>query len=405
MTSECDFSSLGLDARLVEGLTHQNITKPTQIQQLAIPRILRGESLAVRSQTGSGKSLAYLLPLVQLLSSDGGVGARLLILVPTRELAQQVGRVCRSLSGDVGVAVIYGGVDYELQREALSSEPEIIVATPGRLEDLIGQGAVDLLGKVSYFVLDEVDQMVDMGFREPISNLVKLRGEGAQSLCFSATLPEGVAEVVSEVVGEVDLIEDRSQPLAAQRIDQSCYFVEQSMMDHLLLHLLRTKLPTRSIIFSRSRKMADRISKMLRENDFAAEAIHSDRSQAAREYILGRFCSGETTILVATDLMARGIDVEGVTHIFNFGLPLSPDQYVHRIGRTGRAGASGEAITLLCVDEKKLLDSTCATMRQRVIVESSHPYMTPAVTRALSEVEEEARLKTRRKARAQRARK
>ncbi len=377
------FIELGIKSGLNEALQHQSITDPTSVQKSVIPKVLSGDSLVARSQTGSGKTLAYLLPLIQKMECDES--GQLLILLPTRELAQQVGRVC-SIYSTVSMAVIYGGVDYEPQREAFSCDPRIIAATPGRLQDLIDQG-VAKLNNVRYFVLDEVDQMVEMGFRDPIMELAKLRVDGCQTLCFSATLPDGVKGILNEIVEGINIVECNGQPLAAQRISQHGYFVEQTMMDQLLLHLLRTKKAEKSIVFCRSKGMADRLTKILKGSNYAAEAIHSDRSQAAREYILGRFCSGETSILVATDLIARGIDVDGVTHIFNFGLPQNPEQYIHRIGRTGRAGACGEAISLMCPDEKRLLDATCALMCQPVAISTQHPYMTTAVTTMLSGVE------------------
>ncbi len=371
------FDSLGLNADIVSALERAQITTPTPVQRLVIPRVLSGESIVVRSQTGSGKSLAYLLPLLQILQS-GGDGFRGLILLPTRELAQQVGRVVCSIDSDVSMAIVYGGVDYDAQREVLCESPQIVVATPGRLRDFISQG-VDV-GGVTHFVLDEVDQMVDMGFRDAIVELSRLRAEGAQTLCFSATL----CDEVRGVVGDVEEIVVEGEPLAAQRIAQSGYFVEQPMMSQLLIHLIRAKSPERAIVFCRSRKMADALSRQLNEAGVVAEAIHSDRSQAAREHILRRFSEGQTALLVATDLMARGIDVDGVTHVFNFGLPLSSEQYVHRIGRTGRAGASGEAISLMCPDEKSLLDATCKMMRQPIPISQTHPFMTPAVSEALN---------------------
>ncbi len=367
------FESLGIGVELCDMLRRQGIVVPTGVQELAIPRVLRGEDLVARSQTGSGKSLAYVLPIVQ------GEGLAL-ILVPTRELVRQIGGVFEGLGCDV--AMIYGGVEYESQREVLASSTRVIVATPGRLMDLMEQGATDLEG-LRYFVLDEVDEMVGMGFRGSIVALAGRRSELTQTLCFTATLGDNVCATIDDVVGSVEVVEDKSRPLAAQKIVQRAYYVENSMMDQLLLHLLRQKMPSRSILFCRSRKMADRLTVVLKESGFAAEAIHSDRSQAAREHIMRRFAEGETQLLVATDLVARGIDIEGVSHVFNFGLPLTPDQYVHRIGRTGRAGAEGEAITLLCPDEQKKLSQTCATMRQNIVVEATYPYLTPAVTRAL----------------------
>ncbi len=373
------FRDLGLDTSLIEKLQSVDILLPTEVQRLAIPKIMNGEDVVVHSQTGSGKTLAYLLPMIDKITKSQG--AKLLVLVPTRELAQQVGRVLSCYS-TISFSVIYGGVEYNSQIESLSQSPNVIIATPGRLQDLISQGEVNLDG-VDNFVLDEVDQMVDMGFHDAIMELAQFRGVGCQTMCFSATLPDGVSDILNTISSNISLVSCESQPLAAQKITQSGYYVEQSMMDQLLIHLIRSKSPAKSIVFCRSKKMADRLTYIIKESNIVAEAIHSDRSQAAREHILKRFVAGETSILVATDLMARGIDVDGVTHVFNYGLPQNPELYIHRIGRTGRAGASGEAISLLCPDEKKLLDATCALMRQSILISTSHPYMTPAVTLAL----------------------
>ncbi len=377
MNRDNQFLALGLEPDVVEALASQNITMPTSIQMSVVPRVLRGDSIVVRSQTGSGKSLSYLLPIMQRALRERGI--RVLIILPTRELVQQVARVARSISDSVEVAMVYGGVEYAPQREALARAPQIIVSTPGRLQDLLSQEGVEVEA-VSHFILDEVDQMVDMGFRDSIVSLARLRRDGAQVLCFTATLSTEVEAILAEVVGSVERVDQQEEQLTTERIAQSAYLVEQHMMEHLLLHLLRTKSPSRGVIFCRSRKMADRLAEVIRGSGISVEAIHSDRSQAAREHILGRFRSGETRLLVATDLVARGIDVDSVSHIFNFGLPLSADQYIHRIGRTGRAGASGEAISLLCPDEREMLGSICAMMRQNVAIEMSHPYMTPAVT-------------------------
>lgn len=378
------FIDLGIFPKISALLEERNITTPTAIQSLVIPRILEGQSVVAKSQTGSGKSLAYLLPLLQNVESQGDT--QLLILAPTRELAQQIGEVARWLSEPLSlrVAVVFGGVKYEIQQELFATQPDVVVATPGRLQDIISQGIAQI-ENLKYFVLDEADQMVDMGFREPILQLAELCHVSAQRLFFSATLPEAVMGVISQISECAELVEDKSQPLAAQSITQSAYWVEQSMMSQLMLHLLRTLKPTCSILFCRSRKMADVLNFTLTESGFASEVIHSECSQAAREYILGRFKSGETSVLVATDLMARGVDVEGVTHVFNFGLPQNTEQYIHRIGRTGRAGKSGVAISLICPDEKSLFDATCVKMRQPIPASTTHPYTTLSLVRALSE--------------------
>ncbi len=374
---EVGFAELGLCPDLVSLLISRGFVAPTDIQRLSIAKIISGGDFVVRSQTGSGKTLAYLLPILQQLNSS--VDKRVLVVVPTRELALQVAAEAEMFPAfRESIAVVYGGVDYAQQIEALNSRAKIVVATPGRLLDLVAQGVANIAGEIDFFVLDEVDQMVDMGFRDAIAEIAKYRSKSAQSLCFSATLPEGVDTLIRCIVGDYSLIECLAQSVAVQQVAQSAYFVEQSMMEHLLKYLLQKDNPERGIVFCRSKGMADKLSKQFE----GAEAFHSDRSQAAREHIMTRFRSRETTLLIATDVLARGIDVAEVTHVYNFGLPQTVEQYLHRIGRTGRAGASGTAISLLCPDEAKMLQQICANMRQSVEVVKSHPYLTPAISKA-----------------------
>ncbi|MFR9564024.1 MAG: DEAD/DEAH box helicase [Rikenellaceae bacterium] len=403
MKSVSTFIELDIAKSIAERLESRGITAPTKVQSEIIPRVLTGESLVVKSQTGSGKSLAYIVPLLQMTSvrrdetdvrrdgangahstaeTDATAAAEVLVLLPTRELAEQVAREFRAC-GEEAVVAIYGGVDYEAHRALLRLNPTVVVATVGRLLDLMEQGLLGLDG-VRYLVLDEADQMVDMGFRDDVTRLARLSVNAHQRLCFSATLSAEVRAMLGDVVGEYSLVEDLSQRLAAQSIRQVAYFVESALRDQLLLHLIRSLKPSRAIIFCRSRGMADRVVELVREAQMSAEVIHSERSQAAREHIIGRFTSGETTLLVATDLIARGVHVDGVTHIFNLGLPLNPELYIHRIGRTGRAGESGVAISILQPDERELLNETTTLMRQPIEVVTTHPYMTPAVTQALA---------------------
>ena len=381
-----NFETLGLTSNLISQLNKYNISEPTEIQHVVIPKILSGDSVLATSQTGSGKTLAYLLPLVQLITTqkvDNEIQA--VILAPTRELALQIGEVCEMLCEvtDLLHTVLYGGVEYAPQVESLSRIPHIIIATPGRVIDLLEQ-SLFTMSDLKYFVLDEVDQMLDLGFREPILNLSKLRAKSAMTLCFSATIPEKVSQIVFELDGNIENISIDNQKLAVELIEQFGYFVEQRMMDPLLLHVLRSEKPQHVILFTRSRKMADRLAKLLVENNMSAEAMHSDRSQTARQYILGRFKSGETRIIVATDLIARGIDVENVTHVINYGLPQDPEQYIHRIGRTGRAGRTGKAISLCCPIEKTLLGATCKLMKQHITMNTNHPYQTAELTKLMA---------------------
>lgn len=378
------FEILGVAPQLIAKLKAMSIVVPLPIQQLVIPVSLRGESILVSSQTGSGKTLAYLLPLLQNMTKRSEKKKHALILVPTRELAQQIGEVCSQLSEDISLnySVIVGGVSYDEQITSLQKSPEIIIATPGRLIDLLEQGVIPFK-YVDYFALDEVDQMLDLGFKEPILQLSKLRGKNAVTLCFSATLPESVVEVVNQISPSITRLCLEGQSISVESVDHLGYYVSFEMMDHLLLHLLRVENAEQAIIFTRSRKMADRIVKLLTENSIIAEAMHSDRSQAAREHILARFRSGETSIIVATDVIARGIDIDTITHVFNFGLPQNAEQYIHRCGRVGRVGRSGRAISLFTPDEKPMLDSICRLMKRHIVIDNSHPYLTPDVTRAL----------------------
>ncbi|MFI3263941.1 MAG: DEAD/DEAH box helicase [Rikenellaceae bacterium] len=379
------FEILGVAPQLVAKLKAMNIVSPLPIQQLVIPEALGGRSVLVTSQTGSGKTLAYLLPLIQGVASIENRKARALVLAPTRELAQQIAQVCSCLGETLSLkcSVIVGGVGYDEQRKSLSQNPEIIIATPGRLIDLLEQGAVDI-NQLDYFVLDEVDQMLDLGFREPILKLSQLRAASAATFCFSATLPQEVEDLVNDLSPSIARLSLEGEKMAVESVDHLGYFVSFEMMDRLLIHLLRSESAAQSIIFTRSRKMADRVVGLLLENSITAEAMHSDRSQAAREHILSRFRCGETSIIVATDVIARGIDIDSVTHVFNFGLPQNAEQYIHRCGRCGRVGRSGRAISMFTVEEKPMLDAICRLMKRNIIIDNAHPYLTPDVTRALT---------------------
>ncbi len=368
-----EFKTLGVEESLCAKLQEAGIISATQIQQLVIPKALAGESILARGKTGSGKSLAYLIPTIQRLSTN----KRALILAPTRELAQQIGEVCRKIL-HTSCTVIYGGVEYAPQREALLQNPQVVISTVGRLLDLMRQGVANI-SDIDIFILDEVDQMVDLGFRDDIITLSNLRHPSAQSLALSATLPEEVEDVISQIMacGYVRC-QVEGESLVVDQIEQIGYYVSLEMMDQLLIHLLRTQPTSRGVIFTRSRKMADRLTSLLRSQNFSAEAMHSDRSQTAREHILSRFKSGETTLLVATDVIARGIDIENIELVYNYGLPLEAEQYIHRIGRTARAGGSGRSITLTPPEDKPLVDRVCKLMQRHISFVASHPYSTPA---------------------------
>ena len=371
------FAQLGIENRGLEILSNHKIENPTPIQELVIPRVLKRESLLATSQTGSGKTLAFLLPLFQNLNVDDQSGTKSLILVPTRELAIQISSVAQLMAEafSVSFTTIYGGVEYQPQIDALKNNPQLIIATPGRLIDLMEKGAVSLQD-LSYFILDEADHMLDLGFRDAILDLAKFRAEDACTLCFSATLPEKVEQTIQQIAPNIQRLGVQSAAIAVDQIEQTGYFVEFSMMDALLLHLLKKEQCEHAILFTRSRKMADRLAKLLCENKISAEAMHADRSQVAREYILARFKSGETQLIVATDVIARGIDIDNVGHVFNYGFPQDAEQYVHRIGRTGRAGRCGKAITLSPPEEHNLHRDICTFMRKNIPMNTDHPYKT-----------------------------
>ncbi|MFR9580345.1 MAG: DEAD/DEAH box helicase [Rikenellaceae bacterium] len=379
------FENMALDGRLVEVLKGDGIIEATQIQQQLIASAMEGGDQLAVAQTGSGKTYAFLLPTIHNIIHHGGGEA--LILAPTRELAQQIGVVCDKLCRAVGLksVVIVGGVEYSVQLDELRDSPSIITATPGRLIDLHARGAVEL-SALKYFILDEVDQMLDLGFCDSILSLAQLRREGAQSIFLSATLPSRVESVVEELMRDYNRVAIEDQSVAVERIEQRGYYVEQQMMDPLLIYLLRTLSPRRSIIFTRSRRMADRLTELLSREGFTVEAMHSERSQAARQHIIERFRSGEQVLLVATDIVARGVDVEGVDYIFNYGLPQDVEHYVHRIGRTARAGASGVAITLSVPADSAIVAATCRYMKQNIAMSTTHPYATPAILKELGGV-------------------
>ncbi len=364
------FDQLKIKDELVKNLENEGILEATQIQQDVIPKILERQNIAASSQTGSGKTIGFLLPLVQLL--DQSKKEQALILCPTRELAQQVGKVFEKLTNK-SACVIYGGVEYKEQIEAINSDSSIIIGTAGRVLDLVQQGVL-VFKNLNYFVLDEVDQMLGLGFYDSIITLSKLRSAEAQTICLSATLTKNAIELLDNITSNIIIVNKETKLRANEDIEQYGYIVEMPMMDHLLIHIIRSNKIGQGIIFTRSKKMADIVAKKLLENGLKSEAIHSDKSQAAREYILDRFKNNETSYLVATDVIARGIDIDNIEYVINYGLPLEAEQYIHRIGRTGRAGNKGVAISLSPLEEKPLLDKICILMKKNIPMQVEHPY-------------------------------
>jgi ATP-dependent RNA helicase RhlE len=365
------FTDLGLVKPLLKALAEENYTVPTPIQAQAIPFVLAGRDLLGIAQTGTGKTAAFALPILQRLAADPKPaprrGARVLVLAPTRELASQIGESFRTYGRHMGltVAVVFGGVKYGAQVKALAGGIDVLVATPGRLIDHI-QEKVANLGAVEIFVLDEADQMLDLGFLPPIRKIVATLPKQRQNLFFSATMPTEIGKLAAELLTDPAKVSVAPQATTVARIQQSVLFVETDRKRHLLADLLSDAKMARTLVFTRTKRGADRVAKYLEQSGIAADAIHGDKSQGQRERALAAFKAGKVRALIATDIAARGIDVDAVTHVVNFDLPNVPESYVHRIGRTARAGADGSAISLVSNDERSLLKDIEKVTRQSI---------------------------------------
>ncbi|MEO5867349.1 MAG: DEAD/DEAH box helicase [Sphingomonas sp.] len=354
------FAQLGLAEPLVRALGAKGYTAPTPIQRDAIPTVLTGRDLLGIAQTGTGKTAAFVLPSIQRLTEGGKrvlpTHCRMLVLAPTRELASQIAESARGYGqfSRMSVATVFGGTSINKNRQDMSRGVDILVATPGRLLDLIEQRFVSL-AMLEILVLDEADQMLDLGFIHALRKIVKMLPRQRQTLFFSATMPNAIRELASAFLTDPATVKVAPVSSTAERVDQQVAFINQAEKQALLTMLLRDEAVERCLVFTRTKHGADRVVKLLGHNGIAANAIHGNKSQPQRERALGEFKSGKAKILVATDIAARGIDVSGVSHVINFELPNVPEQYVHRIGRTARAGASGVAISFCAPDEKPFL--------------------------------------------------
>ncbi len=362
------FSSLGLNQALVRAVEHEGYKTPTSVQHEAIPHVLEGRDLFAGAQTGTGKTAAFLLPMLQRLSAPGQRGKiRALVLTPTRELASQIGERAQAYGRNLSVrhGVIYGGVGQRPQERLLERGIELLIATPGRLLDLIEQGFVHLDG-VECFVLDEADRMLDMGFIHDVKRVVRELPSRRQTLMFSATMPKDVRSLASGLLEDPAQVAVTPTVTTAETVEQSLHFVAHSEKRKLLVSLLADSALARVLVFTRTKHGANRVSDFLERSGIVAAAIHGNKSQGARERALEGFRRGAVTVLVATDIAARGIDVEGISHVINFDLPNVAESYVHRIGRTGRAGASGRAISFCDPSERPLLSDIERFIRQRI---------------------------------------
>ena len=366
------FATLGLAEPLVRALEAKGYTEPTPIQRDSIPQLLEGRDLLGIAQTGTGKTAAFVLPSIQRLSEGKKVlptHCRMLVLAPTRELASQIADSARAYGqfSKMSVATVFGGTSINKNRADVARGVDILVATPGRLIDVVEQGFLNL-SMLEILVLDEADQMLDLGFIHALKKIVRMLPRKRQSLFFSATMPPSIRQLADQFLTDPATVSVVPQSTTAERVDQSVIFCNQTEKQALLTILLRQMPIDRALVFTRTKHGADRVVKLLAGNGIAASAIHGNKSQPQRERALALFKSGEVPILVATDIAARGIDVSGVSHVFNFELPNVAEQYVHRIGRTARAGRSGEAIAFCADDERPYLKDIEKLTRQKVAV-------------------------------------
>ncbi|HET9960649.1 MAG TPA: DEAD/DEAH box helicase [Polyangiaceae bacterium] len=367
------FTELGLHADLVQAVLSEGYTVPTPIQQQALPPVLAGRDLLGCAQTGTGKTAAFLLPMMQRLGSVRVPGrVRGLVLTPTRELAAQIGERANAYARHFGLThvVIYGGVQQRDQERKLARKPDVLIATPGRLLDLVSQGLLDL-GGVQVLVLDEADTMLDMGFIHDVRRIVALLPKQRQNLLFSATMPPAIESLAQNILVDPARVSVTPKVVAAETVQQAVYFVERTHKRSLLEKVLSAPDVERALVFTRTKHGADRLAKQLGATGIRARAIHGNKSQNARERALEEFRSGEANVLVATDIAARGIHVSNVSHVVNFDLPNVAENYVHRIGRTGRAGASGRAISFCDQEERAFLVDIERLLRKRIPV--AHP--------------------------------
>ena len=375
-----NFKDLQLSPLLLKALEEKGYKSPSPIQEKAIPYVLDGRDVLGCAQTGTGKTAAFALPIIQnlmnpLARNHSRRVIRSLILTPTRELALQIAENFKEYGSHTSVkcAVIFGGVSAKPQIEALRRGIDILVATPGRLNDLIGQGEIDL-GHVEIFVLDEADRMLDMGFIHDVKKIIALLPKQKQTLLFSATMPAEIQALTDRLLRNPAKVEVTPVSSTVEIIDASLYYVDKENKRPLLAYILNHEDITSTLVFTRTKHGADRVAKFLTKSHITAAAIHGDKSQGARQTALSHFKSGEIRVLVATDIAARGIDIEELSCVINFDLPNIPETYVHRIGRTGRAGLGGRAISFSDIEEKEYVKEIEKLIGKKIPVVEEHPF-------------------------------
>jgi len=376
------FNELNIIEPILKALRAEGYTQPTPIQEQSIPILLRRKDLLGAAQTGTGKTAAFAIPILQHLYLDkqqnnSGRKVKALVVTPTRELAIQIGDSFSTYGRFTGIknAVIFGGVKQGKQTDALRQGIDVLVATPGRLLDLMQQGYINLR-HIEYFVLDEADRMLDMGFIHDIRKIIAKLPHKRQSLFFSATMPPDIVSLSRKILGSnPEKVSVKPEQTTAERVEQAIYFVGKKAKPKLLIHLLQTETIDSVLVFSRTKYGANKVVKLLGKAGIMADAIHGNKSQGARQLALKNFKSGDLKVLIATDIAARGIDIDELSHVINYDLPNIPETYVHRIGRTGRAGASGIALSFCDAEEKAYLKDIQKLIAQKIPVIEEHPFL------------------------------
>lgn len=373
------FENLEVSAPILAALKKEGYTHPTPIQEKSIPIVLKGGDLLACAQTGTGKTAAFSIPILQLLAEDIQHGnrrkIRALIVTPTRELAIQIGESLTAYGAELPLrnTVIFGGVSQHAQVNRLNNGIDILVATPGRLLDLVAQGEISLQ-HIEIFVLDEADRMLDMGFIHDVKRLLKVIPDKRQSLFFSATMPPAIVELAGTILKNPDKVEVTPVSSTAEKIDQELYFVDKNNKNALLLHVLEDPTIDSALVFTRTKYGADKVARLLAKHNIKAEAIHGNKAQNARQRALTNFKERKIRVLVATDIAARGIDVDALSYVINFEIPNIPETYVHRIGRTGRAGLEGKAMSFCDAEEVAYVRDIEKLIQLQIPRNSDHPF-------------------------------
>ncbi|HEY9561193.1 MAG TPA: DEAD/DEAH box helicase [Anseongella sp.] len=375
------FDQLAIISPVLKALQTEGYTHPTPIQEQSIPHLLQGKDLSGAAQTGTGKTAAFTIPMLQLLEQGAleqknpRIRLRALILAPTRELALQIGESIGNYGRNLKFrhAVIFGGVPKNKQIRDMRANPDIVVATPGRLLDLMGMGVIKL-DSISFFVLDEADRMLDMGFIHDIRKVVAKLPVSRQNVFFSATMPMDIRKLANTILNNPVNVAVTPVASSAETVEQHIFMVEKNNKLNLLLHILKKEPVKNALVFSRTKHGADKLAKSLNKLGINAVAIHGNKTQGARQIALERFKRGQAKVLVATDIAARGIDIEDLSHVINFHLPNEPETYVHRIGRTGRAGSTGIAFSFCDFEERPFLKSIHKLINKEIPVKEDHPF-------------------------------